>query len=104
MRAIGVVSFLSPAYLMIDLKGVMPIPPAKKIAGVVSSKVKVPAGCEELIISPGFIFSINFLKGLIPFFGVIIKKGSVGEEETVKARVLPSGSSIGSSISKYCPG
>src|SRR3989344_3809963 len=100
----GVVNFWSSTYLIIDLNGVMPTPPAKNMAGSVSSKVNVPAGLEVEIVSPIFKLSIYFLNGLTPFLRVIIKKGSVGEEEMVKARVLPYLSCTGSSISKYCPG
>lgn len=77
---------------MMLLKGVIPIPPARKMCFLLLFlwRVKSPIGPLAFIDSPIFISSKVFLKpdsGLI--FVVIIRFSSVGDEEMVKALVGP---------------
>ncbi len=84
-------------YFMKLLKGVIPIPPAIStwVPFSCSSRINVPFGPSPEITAPILSSLRVFLKPDSCLIRVVfrIKFPSVGEEEIVKCRVLPRGSS-----------
>src|SRR5665213_2962329 len=102
--------FVSCNHLIMLWKGVMPMPPATKVKGILASigNTKSPIGSLIVTVSPVFDPSrafLNELLGLENLVVMLISGASLGLEETVNQRFIPrsSGLSCLIVISIYCP-